>query len=213
MNYKNYIFIGFFFCLCFSAFSQSNENEVIQLSGIVLSDTSMTPIQLANITVKNTRRGTSTDYMGFFSIVVRKNEQVLVSALGYKKAYIKIPDTLNSTRYAVFVRMVKDTIMLKETVIYPWPSVEQFKKVFVEIQLPPDQVEIAKKNLAVLQNKFNYMNFKMDAAANYNNYIQKQTDRLYYNGQIQPNPLLNPFAWAAFFKALGNGDFSNKDNK
>ncbi len=194
-------------------FSQTNENDVIQLSGIVLSDTSKNPIQLASVIVKNTRRGTNTDYMGFFSIVVRKNESVQVSALGYKKAIITIPDTLTASRYGVFVHMIRDTVMLRETVVFPWPSIEQFKKVFVELKAPPDAFDIAKRNLAVANNKSYFLNYKMDAYSNYNSYIQKQTDKLYYAGQIQPNNLLNPFAWAAFFKALGNGDFSNTNNK
>ncbi|MEI8204611.1 MAG: carboxypeptidase-like regulatory domain-containing protein [Bacteroidota bacterium] len=194
-----------------NAFSQNNENDVIQLSGIVLADTSHVPIQLASVMVKNTRRGTNTDFLGFFSLVVRKKEHIQVSALGYKKASITIPDTLTSSRYGVYVRMIRDTVMLKETVVFPWPSVEQFKKVFVELQVPPDEYDIAKKNLAVANMKNIILGYNMDAYSNYNSYIQKQTDKLYYAGQIQPNNLLNPFAWGAFFKAIGNGDFSNKN--
>jgi len=40
---------------------------------------------------------------------------------------------------------------------------------------------------------------------NYRNYIDKQTSKLYYAGQLPPNNLLNPFAWAKFVEAWRAG--------
>jgi hypothetical protein len=53
-------------------------------------------------------------------------------------------------------------------------------------------------------------NLPMDAGANYHNYIENQTSKLYYFGQQQPFSILNPFAWAKFIQAWKNGDFKRK---
>ena len=40
----------------------------------------------------------------------------------------------------------------------------------------------------------------MDANMNYRSLMQQQTSQLYYQNQMVPNNLLNPFAWAQFIK-------------
>ena len=40
----------------------------------------------------------------------------------------------------------------------------------------------------------------MDANMNYRSLMQQQTTQLYYQNQMVPNNLLNPFAWAQFIK-------------
>ena len=40
----------------------------------------------------------------------------------------------------------------------------------------------------------------MDADMNYRSLMQQQTTQLYYQNQVTPNNLLNPFAWAQFIK-------------
>jgi hypothetical protein len=101
--------------------------------------------------------------------------------------------------------------MLAETVIHPWPSQEQFKQAFYALKVPSDEYDIAMKNLATEDLKIKIKEFKMDGNMNYRNYIEQQTNKLYYAGQLPPNNLLNPFAWAQFIKAWQNGDFKSKD--
>jgi hypothetical protein len=50
----------------------------------------------------------------------------------------------------------------------------------------------------------------MDEGMNYKNYIKGQTDQLYYAGQLPPQNILNPIAWAKFIQAWKNGDFKKK---
>jgi len=100
--------------------------------------------------------------------------------------------------------------LLKETVIYPWPTIEQFKQAFVNLEIPDDDLERAKKNLAQAEMKERFENYKMNASMNYRNYINNQTSKLYYAGQFPPNNLLNPIAWAKFIKAWREGKFKKK---
>ena len=103
-----------------------------------------------------------------------------------------------------------DTILLKETVIYPWPTQEQFREAFVKLNIPDDDLERAKKNLARSEMKEKIENFSMDGSMNYRNTIQQRASQLYYVGQYQPNNLLNPIAWAKFIEAWQRGDFKKK---
>jgi hypothetical protein len=104
----------------------------------------------------------------------------------------------------------KDTILLRETVIFPWPTKEQFEIAFVELQVPDDDLERARKNLS--QDKIISISstMPMDASMNYKNSTQQFNTKLYNAGQIPMNNLLNPIAWAKFVQAWKNGDFKRK---
>jgi len=199
----------------FKANAQRN-NDLVQFSGVVVSADSLRPVPFANIVVTKTGRGTTSDYWGFFSIVVHKNDLISFSAVGYKSGLFRIPDTLTENRYSLIQVMSSDTIMLTETVIYPWPNKEQFRHAFLTLKIPDDDIEIARRNLAYMEMREIYgrnydpERFGYTPGQSYHNYMSAQADKLYYNGQTMPNNLLNPLAWAKFIKAWKNGDFKKK---
>jgi len=206
------LFIVFLFIIIFSKnFAVAQHRKPVQFSGVVVTSDSLKPVPYTNIIIKNTSRGTTADFNGFFSFVALEGEELIFSAIGFKKAYFKIPDTLTKDRYTLIQALTNDTIMLSETVIHPWPSKEQFKQAFITLKVPDDDYEIALKNLALEDLKFMIREMKMDGSMNYRNYIEQQVNRIYYAGQLPPNNLLNPFAWAQFIKAWQNGDFKRKD--
>jgi hypothetical protein len=41
-------------------------------------------------------------------------------------------------------------------------------------------------------------------------YMQQQSRKLYYSGQIAPQNIFNPFAWNEFIKAWKRGDYKKK---
>ncbi len=201
------------FCLLAAnqLFAQIPLRKPVQFSGIVVTSDSLKPIPFTNIAVKNSNRGTTADFNGFFSFVALEGEEIVFSAIGYKKVHFVIPDTLSKDRYSLIQALTNDTIMLAETVIHPWPTKEQFKQAFMNLKVPDDDYEIAMRNLALEELKYMIRDYKMDGSMNYRNYIEQQTNKLYYAGQLPPNNLLNPFAWAKFIKAWQNGDFKRKD--
>ncbi|MEI6748103.1 MAG: carboxypeptidase-like regulatory domain-containing protein [Bacteroidales bacterium] len=204
------------FTLCCSAFqatAQNHENDLVQFSGVVITSDSLQPIPFTNVIIKRTHRGTTADYFGFFSIVANKTDIIQFSATGYKKVEFRIPDTLTENRYSLIQVLSSDTIELAETVIYPWPSREQFKQAFITLHIPDDDIVIAQKNINYMEMRElakNTDKYGMDGAMNYTNNLNKQVDKLYYYGQAQPISIFNPFAWAKFIKAWKNGDFKNK---
>ena len=191
--------------------AQEAEDELVQFSGIVVTADSLIPVPYANIAIKNTHRGTSSDYYGYFSFVAFKSDTIVFSAVGFKKGVFSIPDTITGSHYSLIQVMASDTIMLTQTVIYPWPSKEKFKEAFLKYDVPDDDYERAKKNLDIAQLRDMSANYPMDGSMNFRNSMQLYQDKLYYNGQTQPITILNPFAWAEFIKAWKEGKFKRKD--
>ncbi len=209
-----YVFV-YSLCLLYSAFfgklsAQIIDDDLIQFSGVVVSADSLNPVSFTTIIISKTQRGTICDYYGYFSFVAHKNDTIEFSAVGYKRNFFVIPDTITQQRYSLIHVMSADTIMLEPTLIYPWPTEEEFKKAFITLNVPDDDIEIARKNLAKAEMKERAMNYKMDGSMNYKNYIETETSKLYYIGQTTPISILNPFAWAKFIKAWKEGRFKKK---
>ena len=190
---------------------ENKERAIVQFSGVVVSADSVLPIPFTNIIIKNSGRGTMSDYFGYFSFVALANDTIEFYSLGYKKSYFIIPESLVENRYSLIQMLHNDTIYLKESVIYPWPTKEQFKQAFLNLNIPDDDLERARKNIAREELKERYENMPMDASMNQKYYAQQFNSRLYYAGQLPPNNLLNPIAWAKFIQAWKNGDFKRKD--
>lgn len=189
------------------------EEEVIQFSGVVVSEDSLNPVPFTNVIIANSGRGTMTDVYGYFSFVAEKGDSILFSSVGYRRANFVIPDTLEENKYSLIQILKRDTIELEETVVYPWPTFSEFKQAFLEMEVPETDVERAEQNLA--QAEMNRRMEAMPASPSENFKIQMQRDRakLYYAGQSPPVNIFNPFAWSKFIEAWKRGDFKNTNNE
>ncbi len=187
--------------------SDKADKKLVQFSGVVVSGDSLIPIPFTNISVRHTHRGSTSDFYGFFSFVAYQNDTVDFSAVGFKTTSYVIPDTLTTNRYSLIQVMTSDTIILTETIIYPWPTPDQFKNAFLTLEIPDDDYERAMRNLDLIEMRERMHRMPMDASMNYKNYIAQHTSRLYYAGQLPPNNLLNPIAWGQFIKAWQEGRF------
>ncbi len=187
----------------------AQESKIVQLSGFV-KNSKLQPLPYAHILIKNTHRGTISNFSGYFSLAVQTNDIIIFSSVGYKKGIFIVPDIINSDNYSIVQILKRDTIMLGETIIYPWQTYKQFKEAFLNLNIPDDDIERAKKNLALQQLQHLMAETPMDGSLNYKNFMQQHYDKMYYAGQYPPINILNPFAWAAFFKALKDGDFKKK---
>lgn len=188
-------------------------DSLIQFSGIVVERDSLRPISFTKIMITNSNRGTTSDFYGYFSFVAHISDTIEFSAVGFKTAKFVIPDTLSTDRYSLIQVLAVDTVLLKETVVYPWPTKEQFEQNFLAANIPDDDTEKAKKNLAQEEMKLQYENMPMDGSMNFKANMQQQYSKLYYAGQYPPNNLLNPIAWAKFIEAWKRGDFKKQDEK
>ena len=188
----------------------AQDKDLIQFSGIIVENDSLRPVPFTKVIIKSSGRGTIADYYGYFSFVAQKKDTIVFTALGYKRSQYIIPDTLSGNKYSLIHTLNMDTILLRDVVIYPWPTAEQFKEAFLNNNIPDDDLERAKKNLAWEQMKEKYETMPMDGSMNYKSTLQQYQSRLYWAGQYPPNNLLNPFAWAQFVKMWREGKLKIK---
>lgn len=150
---KKQLFKKYFICLtllasCTAAFSQTDDNNLIQFSGVVVNRDSLHPIPFSNVMIKGTYRGTISDYYGFFSFVARLNDTIEFSSIGYRRNFYIIPDSLKENRYSLIQVLIPDTFQIKEVVIFPWPSKEQFKQAFLNARPPCNPLAVHSRWLA-----------------------------------------------------------------
>jgi len=130
--------------------AQNGEKELVQVTGVVMAVDSMTSVFYCNIGEFGSRRGTMSDLDGYFSIIVEKGDTLGFSAVGYIPAALIIPDDLEGDTYSVIHLMETDTVMLPESVIYPWPSPEEFEYKFMALELEDDYHTQFQKAVGVL---------------------------------------------------------------
>lgn len=213
MNFR-YIALLSIFCLIISFSLKAQDQErLVQFSGLVLdgSDESLYPVPYANILVKGKNRGTYSDFKGFFSIVVEKNDTIVFSAIGYKTVEVVIPEEVDDNRYTVVQLMTQDAVNLPETVVFPWPSREHFKLEFLAMDVTPELQERAMRNLANETLERMRSEVITDGNENADYYLRQQAREFYYVGQQPPMNIFNPVAWKKFFDAWKAGDFKKKD--
>lgn len=203
--------LGFFFYQ--TSAQKIDKSGLVQFSGVIVTADSLAPVPYTSVMIKNSNRGTVSDYFGFFSFVAKMRDTIEFASIGFKKATFIIPDTLTDSRCSMIQILKTDTIFLREVVIFPWPTKEQFKEAFLQLVIPEDDRSRAEKNLS--EDKLAYIasNLSMDGSMNFKYSMEQHATRLYYAGQLPPNNLLNPLAWSKFIQQWQNGAFKKKDKK
>jgi hypothetical protein len=188
---------------------QAQDKKLIQLTGTAL-DELLYPLPFAHVLVLNNYRGAITNTYGNFSLVVEEADSVLISSVGYKSKYLVIPKNLPTRFYTIEVILQIDTLVITEAKIYPWKSYEEFREAFVNLKLPTDDMEKARRNIALIRTQI-IMDHEPSARANFQHIMEQQYQQTFIQGQLPSYQLLNPFAWAKFFQALKRGDFKSKE--
>lgn len=207
---KKFFVVALFFAtqLVFSQIDSTTNpgvNQVVQIAGITVSGDSLVPVPFANVLIKGNYSGTLCDFSGFFSIVAKAGDTLVFSSFGYRRNEYVIPDSLNSKQYSLIQIMDRDTVVLPVTDIKVWPTYEQFKKAFLETEVPGSDLARAEKNLNRENIARKAANLHLGASGNQKLMLAQRRSKLYSAGQLPPNNLLNPIAWMKFIKAWKEG--------
>jgi hypothetical protein len=207
-----YIFLLNIILLPFAVKAQFSgfKDSVVQLYGVVMTADSLQALQSVSVVVKGQNRGTITNSQGVFSIVVFKGDMIEFSSVGFKPKSVVIPHTIQGNQYSIIQLMVTDTVYLAATIIKARPTREQFERDFMNTNIPDDNLEIARKNNTEDTRRILMATLPRDGREAASNYLSKQAAKNYYNGQLAPQNIFNPFAWAEFIKAWKRGDFKKK---
>jgi hypothetical protein len=186
------------------------KDSVVMLFGVVMTADSLEGIPYVSVIVQGTGRGTQTNQQGVFSIVVEKGDTVEFTSIGYKPKKVMIPRDLEGNQQSMIQLMVTDTVYLPATIIRPRPTREQFERDFVNVQMPDDMLEIARKNADESKRAILSKGLPADGREATGIMLKNTAQRAYYSGQAPPQNIFNPFAWNEFIKAWKRGDFKNK---
>jgi|TARA_B110000046_G_C13026217_1_gene414308 hypothetical protein len=201
----------FFLIPTFGWAQNANDKNLVQFSGVIVSAQGLKPVSFTSIMIKNSHRGTICDYYGYFSLVAEVNDTIQFRSLGFRTAEYLIPDTLETNRYSMIQMLYEDTIELPEAMIFPWPTKDQFKKAFLETQIPDDDLVRAQKNLDPKTMATLSSSLPMGSGGNYTYQMQQYQTKIYNAGMARNTTnLLNPIAWAKFIQAWQNGDFKSQ---
>lgn len=190
--------------------SKVEKERIIQFSGVAVTGDSLMPVPMVTVFRERDSRGTVADFYGFFSLPAHNGDTIVFSSIGYSTARFVIPKEIEDNRLSIVQFLKKDTINLPVTFIYPWPAPTNFKEEFLALNLPDDEVERARKNLASIMLYEKTVVIGADGSENYKMAMRRRADQLYYQGGTPPISILNPINWAKFIEAWKNGDLKKQ---
>lgn len=187
------------------------QDSVVQLYGVVMTADSLEGLPGASIIVQGQNRGTLTSADGVFSIVVMKGDWVEFSHVGFKSKLIEIPKNLTGNQYSIIQLMVNDTVYLPATILKPRITREQFDRDFVNTKFPDDNITIARQNNNEATRRALMAILPQDGREASQQFLRQQSRKMQYSGQVPPQNIFNPMAWAQFIEAWKRGDYKRKD--
>ena len=189
-----------------------SDKLLVQFSGVIVTEESgrMVPVPYAAVYIPTRNIGTSANYQGFFSIVAEKGETVHFSALGFRKTSYLVPSSLRDEQYSIVKIMSRDTILLDEAIIFPWPNRDHFKTEFLAMNVTNELERRALENVAAETLEKVRKVTPYDGQETGNIYLRQQARNYYYYGQTPPMNIFSPVAWQQFFQSWQNGDFKKK---
>ncbi|MDH5381071.1 MAG: carboxypeptidase-like regulatory domain-containing protein [Cyclobacteriaceae bacterium] len=203
---SKFVFVVSFLLIVFMTISAgetfAQKQKVLQLSGIILGEDSISGLPGVHIYVPKRQDGTTSNYLGFFSLPVIVGDSLVFSAVGYQHQSYVVPD-FEGKQVTLIVEMMTDTTYLENVTIMPFPTEELFKEAILALRLPEEE-NVSQDHLNDQILALMMRSMPMDANANYRYYMDQVVYNQTYRYGIRPNPFLNPFNWAKFIKSLKN---------
>ncbi len=144
---RRLIFIVLFLSCCISLHAQ---NRYFPLKGKVVSADSLSPIPNVNILSELSYYGTTSDFDGRFSMLVRKNDTLRISNVGFVTEIISVNcDSIDVSNFEVL--MQRDTIMLQEIDVFPYLDNHRVEKIIRQIPIEePFIIKGANENIGTV---------------------------------------------------------------
>ena len=182
--------------------AQQNDDDLMQLSGFTVSFDSTKVLPYVSVRINGRNKGTYSDMGGYFSLVVKKSDRILFTAIGLRPIEYKIPSDIEGSKMNVIIPMSDDTFYLPETIIRSHPSKEEFDYYFVKTKIPDDELSLAYRNLRKKPLDDQMSSLVPDGQETNRWYMQQQYDKYYYSGQQQPLKIFDAVALSQFFNSF-----------
>ena len=124
------------------------QHKRMDFYGYVVTADSLRPIRNTHIISKMAHCGTITNQQGKFHIQARRVDTLWVSCVGYTRRLIAIDSTLTSADTLV-IRLLPETITLREVTVLPFTNYESFKEMLVTMPSieTPDEIKRLNEDL------------------------------------------------------------------
>ena len=73
------------------SFAQQNDDDLVQLSGFAVSYDSTKVLPYVSLRINGGNKGTYSDMGGYFSLVVKRTDRILFTAIGLRPVEYNIP--------------------------------------------------------------------------------------------------------------------------
>lgn len=187
-------------------------DKYIQVSGIITDEESH-PVPHVSIISHKLRRGTLSELTGVYSIISLPGDTIYLSALGYKNTEVFVPQNVEGRQFTKDIVLPFDTIPIKDVVILPWKTYEEFKRDMLTEEPMKPEIKNMYDNLAALQQSIlNSSGSRISSESGYRYAMQQNFTSMSTRNQYPVNNLLNPFAWAKFFNGVKHGLLKNQKN-
>lgn len=193
----------------FAVHAQTNEDQLINVSGVVVDGDSIKSLPFTHVVVKSNYTGTVADSYGFFSILAHRGDTILFSRVGYSSNEFVIPDTLKDDSYSVIHLMYRETVELGEVKIYAWPSYDEFKDAFTSFESSKEEKNLG-SNLENEKLTKLASNLPAEGSVTYKTEVKNRHTMMYQTHGYPTYRIFDPLAWQKFIKAWRSGDFKRK---
>ncbi len=184
--------------------AQHTPKHVVQVSGLVVSGDSLYGVPGVAVYIPKSGRGTSTNYVGYFSLPALTGDSIIINSVGYRVRRYIVPDTLKADKMSLIIELMEDTLMLPAVEIFPWPTEQLFKEAFLSLKLPEQDMNNMNQNLNEQVLKRMLYTTSASGAENHRYYMQRQvqvSDQRY--NIVSPGLVFtNPFAWSRFISDI-----------
>jgi len=182
------------FLFSFSAFSQ--EEDPINITGVILDAENMEPVPFTTILIGDGRRGTVADNSGYFSFLSFPGDTITFRSVGYQTTKFIIPKLLEGKTYSLIELLVRENVLLEEITVFPLPDADYFTETIVKTEL----TDMQKRQLDNFKRDLNSL-LEEQYRKNKPYYDQWRYARLYeMTGIVPPNNFLNPMTWTDFIR-------------
>lgn len=129
---KHFLLISAVIFLCCATLHA--QNRYFPLKGKVVSADSLSPIPNVHILSEVSYYGTTSDFNGRFSMLIRNNDTLRISSVGFITQHLPINhDSINADNYLII--MERDTIMLQEIDVFPYLDNHTVERIIRQIPI------------------------------------------------------------------------------
>ena len=182
------------------------QTKSLIISGVIMDADSISVVPYVNIRLKDTFFGTVSDNSGHFNFTASEGDTLRFSSIGYFDAYFIMPKELIGDSYSLIQLMRKETIMLEEIIIFPWPEYYQLRDAFLNTTPNHSLEDIsldAKRKIKRISRE------EYDRNKHY--YNMYHNNKLYdMTGIVPANNFLNPLNWSNFIRDVKNKNFKKE---